>query len=98
MPVEEFEADNSITLRALLHSTTLLLKEPAAWTVLGNLLEMQNLGDPWVAQRFSATFSPGHDPGGLGSSPTSGSLHGACFSLCLCLCFSLSLSLYVSHE
>ena len=27
-----------------------------------------------------------------GSSPTLGSLHGACFSLCLCLCLSLSLS------
>ena len=52
----------------------------------------------WVAQRFSATFSPGPDPGGLGSSPTSGSLHGACFSLCLCLCRSLALSLCVSHE
>ena len=31
-------------------------------------------------------------PGVLGSSPTSGSLHGACFSLCLCLCLSLCLS------
>ena len=41
---------------------------------------------PWaagVAQRFSATFSPGPDPRDLGSSPTLGSLHGACFSLCL---------------
>ena len=36
----------------------------------------------------------GRDPGDLGSSPTLGSLHGACFSLCLCLC----LSLRVSHE
>ena len=50
-----------------------------------------------VAQQFTATFSPGHDPGAPGSSPTSGSLHGGCFSsLCLCLCFSLSLC--VSHE
>ena len=31
-----------------------------------------------VAQWFSATFGPGHDPGDLGSSPTSGFLHGAC--------------------
>ena len=52
--------------------------------------------DPWVAQRFSTAFSPGPDPGVLGSSSTSGSLHGACFSFCLCLC--LSLSLCVSHE
>uniref|UniRef100_A0A8C0JNL8 Dynein axonemal assembly factor 9 n=1 Tax=Canis lupus dingo TaxID=286419 RepID=A0A8C0JNL8_CANLU len=28
--------------------------------------------------------SPGSDPGDLGSSPASGFLHGACFSLCLC--------------
>ena len=43
--------------------------------------------DAWVA------FSPGRDPGDLGSSPTSGSLHGAWFSLCLCLCLPLSLCL-----
>ena len=46
-----------------------------------------------VAQRFSASFSLGHDPRDPGSSPTSGSQHGACFSLCLCLCLSLSVSL-----
>ena len=47
----------------------------------------------WLSDWASA-FGPGRDPGVLGSSPTSGSLHGACFSLCLCLC----LSLCVSHE
>ena len=46
-----------------------------------------------VAQRFSTAYSSGRDPGDPGSSPTSGSLHGALFSLCLCLCLSLSLSL-----
>ena len=46
-----------------------------------------------VAQRFSAAFSPGCDPGVLRSSPTGGSLHGACLSLCL----HLSLPLSVSH-
>ena len=40
----------------------------------------------------------GCDPGYPESSPTWGSLHGACFSLCLCLCLSLSLSLSLSHE
>ena len=45
----------------------------------------------WVAQQFSAALSPGPDPGNLGSSPTSGSLHGAGFPLGLCLCLSLSL-------
>ena len=42
-----------------------------------------------VAQRFSAAFSPGRDHGDPGSSPTLGSLHGTCFSLCLCLCLTL---------
>ena len=46
-----------------------------------------------VTQWFSTTFSSGCDPGDPGSSPTSGSLHGAYFSLCLCLCFSPSVSL-----
>ena len=50
------------------------------------------MGQPQVAQWFSTTFSPGRDPGDLGSSPTSVSLHGACFSLCLCFSLSLSLS------
>ena len=49
-----------------------------------------------VAQWFGAAFSPRCGPGDLGSSPTSGSLHGACFSLCLCLCLPLSLSLSLS--
>ena len=40
----------------------------------------EGLRDPCVAQRFSTTFSPGRDPGDLGWSPMSGSLHGACFS------------------
>ena len=59
------------------------------------------MGDPWVAQQFSGlAFGPGRDPGVPVSSPTSGFLHGACFSLCLCLylSLSLSLSLSVSHE
>ena len=39
-------------------------------------------------------FGPGHDPRVLGSSPTSGSPWGACFSLCL----GLYLFFSVSHE
>ena len=53
-------------------------------------------GTRWAAlvvEQFSTNFCPGHGPRDLGSSPTSGFLHGACFSLCLCLCLSLSLSL-----
>ena len=43
---------------------------------------------------WASAFGSGCDPGVLGSSPPSGSLHGACFYLCLCLC----LSPCVSHE
>ena len=46
------------------------------------------LGAARVAQQFSTAFHLGCDPGDPGSSPTSGSLHGACFSLCLCLSYS----------
>ena len=35
------------------------------------------------AQRFSAAFSPGPDPGDLRLNPLSASLHGASFSLCV---------------
>ena len=44
----------------------------------------QHSGRPG-AQRVSAALGPGRDPGGPGSSPASGSLRGACFSLCLSL-------------
>ena len=47
-----------------------------------------------VAQRFGAACTLGCDPGDLILSPTSGSLHGACFSLSLCLCLCLSLCVY----
>ena len=43
---------------------------------------------------WASAFSPGHDLGVPGLSPTWGSLQGTYFSLCLCLC----LSLCVSHE
>ena len=44
----------------------------------------------WLSGRASA-FGSGRDPGVLGLSPTLGSLHGACFSLCLYVCLSVSL-------
>ena len=48
----------------------------------------------WVLSGWVSAFGSGRDPGIPGSSLTSGSLHGACFSsLCLCLCLSLSGSL-----
>ena len=51
--------------------------------------------EPRVAQRFSTALSPGRDPGDLGSTATSGSLHGAC-SFCLCLCLPVSLCVCLS--
>ena len=54
----------------------------------------------WVAQQFSATFSPGRDPGDLGSSPTSAPAWSLLLPLPVSLPFSLSLSLSlsVSHK
>ena len=39
----------------------------------------------WVTQWLSLCLCSGHDPQDLGLSPTLGSLHRACFSLCLSL-------------
>ena len=49
----------------------------------------QNGTHEWLSG-WAPPLGPGHDPGAPGSSPTLGSLQGACFSLCLCLCLSLS--------
>ena len=58
------------------------------WPSLGSSAPLPGLGpskfptdlfktwEAWVAQWFSAAFSPGQDPGDPGSSPTSGCLHG----------------------
>ena len=48
-------------------------------------------GAPGWLSGCASAFGSGYDPGpGVpGSSPASGSLHGACFSLCLCLSLSL---------
>ena len=46
-----------------------------------------------VAQQFGAACSPGCDPGDLGSSPASGSLHGACFYSSAFVSASLSVSM-----
>ena len=49
--------------------------------------------DPSVAQRFSACLQSKAMILVPGLSPTLGSLHEACFSLCLCLCLFLPMSL-----
>ena len=58
-------------------------------------LSKRQLWAAWVAQRFSAAFSPGCDPGDPGSSSTSGSLQqpaspSACVSASLSLCVSMN--------
>ena len=50
------------------------------------VLKNLKLGIPGWLSGLAPAFGPGRDPGVPGSSPTSGSWHGACFSLCLCLC------------
>ena len=52
----------------------------------------KNLGIPGWLSSLVPAFGPGHDPGVPGLSPTSGSLRGACSSLCLC-----DLSLFLSQ-
>ena len=47
-------------------------------------------GIPGWLSGLAPAFGPGCNPGVPGSSPTSGSWHGACFSLRLCLWLSLS--------
>ena len=58
-----------------------------------NHKKLFTIGIPGWRNGLAPAFGPGRDPGDPGSSPTLGSLQGACFSLCLCLCLSLSLSL-----
>ena len=55
-------------------------------------------GMPGWLSGLALAFGPARDPGDQGSSPTFGSLQGACFSLCLCLCLSLSISLSLSFS
>ena len=49
------------------------------------------MGIPGWLSGLAPAFGPGW-------SPTSGSLHGACFSLCLCLCLALSLSVSLMNK
>ena len=49
------------------------------------LLERVSVGIPGWLSGLQPSFGPGRDLGVPGSSPTSGSLHGACLSLSLCL-------------
>ena len=54
-------------------------------------LEMSTFGAPGWLSGWASAFGSGPDPRVLGSSPTSGSPEGTCFSLCLCLCLSVYL-------
>ena len=50
-----------------------------------SLLKNCNWGTPGWLSSWAYAFGSGRDPRVPGLSPTSGSLHGACFSLCLCV-------------
>ena len=62
-------------------------REEAGLNPLKNVHKRQ----PWWLSSLAPAFSPGLESRVLGSSPTPGSLQGACFSLCLGLCLSMSL-------
>ena len=62
------------------------------WLLGISSLEEKRAGHPW----WLSGLAPGRDPGVPGSSPASGFLHGACFSLCpiylslyFCVCLDL---------
>ena len=64
------------------------------WKIRARLVASEK-SIPWAPRWLSggaSVFGSGRDPGVLGSSPTSGFLQGACFSLCLCLCLSVCVS------
>ena len=61
----------------------------AAWVSTSNTFSQ---GIPGWLSGLVPAFGSGRDPGDPGSSPTLGSLRGACFPLCLCLCLFLSVS------
>ena len=56
--------------------------------VLQKIYKTFLIGMPEWLSSWAYAFGSGHDPGVLGLSPASGSLHGACLSLCLCICLS----------
>ena len=56
------------------------------------LIRNTDTGIPGWLSGLAPAFRLERDPGGRGSIPASGSLHGACFSRCLCLCLSLCVS------
>ena len=87
------QCGDAAVIPSLIYSVVCLL--PAAPLLcVGDSQKMNEPGIPGWLNGLAPAFHPGYDPGIPGSSPTLGSWHGACFSLCLCLC----LSLYVYHE
>ena len=91
---EKFEIKNQIQYKQL---QTIQIRASGGWrggvghehsTAIATkkIKQMGMLG--WLSGQLSA-FSSGCDPGVPGSSPTLGSLHRACFSLCLCFCLSV---------
>ena len=64
------------------------------YTILNWNRTFTNIGAPGWLSGWASPFGSGHNSGVWGLSPTSGSLQGACFSLCLCL----YLTLCVFHE
>ena len=83
---------NSVGPTFWFSSSSPLLWKPTLFICLINIFLMFG-GIPWWLSGLALAFGPWHDPGALGSSSVSASLHGAYFSLCLCLCLNLSVFL-----
>ena len=67
-------------------------KEKLFSIVIVQFLQKTTYRAALMAQWFSATFSPGHDPGDLGLSPMSGSVEPASPSACVSASLSVCLS------
>ena len=94
----ERERERMHMLRSSVDNPSLILSWPCVW-ILTSVCRWESYLSPGKQSpkrnrqgrslgglsSWAPAFGPGHDPGDLGSSPTSGSLQGACFSLCLCL-------------
>ena len=88
------ERRNTSGMSALLFGMGLSWPSRLTVHMVSIYLKKEKLGGiPGWLSGLAPAFGSGRDPGALGSSPTSGSLHGACFSLPLPPSLSLSLCL-----
>ena len=95
-PISKYDPNSLYRQRNGNHIITEEVTKTCQKLTIYHLLKPLKAGTPGWLRGWESAFGPGRGPRVPGLSPRSGSLHGACFSLCLCLCLSLFQS--VSHE